>query len=91
MAALLSAGADALLVRSVGGEELAEVRRAVLPLRDPVRRFVTGEVPGIDPDIQPFFRDVLEIPANLDQALRGYVRAGGSLLAISGVHVVLQC
>jgi magnesium transporter len=45
--------------------EIAEVRRAVLPLRDPVRRFVTGEVPGIDDDIRPFFRDVLD---HLNQA-----------------------
>ena len=28
--------------------------------------------------------DVLEVPANLDQALRGYVRAGGSLLIAVG-------
>ena len=40
--------------------ELAEVRRAVLPLREPVRKFAAGEIPGIDPDIQPFFRDVLD-------------------------------
>lgn len=40
--------------------ELAEVRRAVLPLREPMRRFAAGEIPGIDPDIQPFFRDVLD-------------------------------
>lgn len=40
--------------------ELAEVRRAVLPLREPIRKFSSGEVPGIDPDIQPFFRDVLD-------------------------------
>jgi magnesium transporter len=40
--------------------ELAEVRRAVLPLRDPIRRFATAEVPDIDDDIKPFFRDVLD-------------------------------
>lgn len=40
--------------------ELAEVRRAVLPVREPMRRFAAGDVPGIDPDIQPFFRDVLD-------------------------------
>ena len=28
--------------------EIAEVRRAVLPLREPMRRFATGAVPGID-------------------------------------------
>ncbi|MCW2780789.1 MAG: corA [Marmoricola sp.] len=38
--------------------ELAEVRRAVLPLREPISRFATGTVPGIDPEAGPYFRDV---------------------------------
>ena len=38
--------------------ELAEVRRAVLPLRDPVNRFATGAVHGIDREAAPYFRDV---------------------------------
>jgi magnesium transporter len=38
--------------------ELAEVRRAVLPLREPVNRFVSGAVPGMDPEAGPYFRDV---------------------------------
>ncbi len=38
--------------------EIAEVRRAVIPLREPVRRFTAGIVPGIDPETAPFFRDV---------------------------------
>jgi magnesium transporter len=45
--------------------ELAEVRRAVMPLREPIRGFATGAVPMVDPDIQPFFRDVLD---HLNQA-----------------------
>jgi magnesium transporter len=40
--------------------ELAEARRAVFPLRDPMRRFATGAVPGIDEASAPFFRDVLD-------------------------------
>jgi magnesium transporter len=40
--------------------EIAEVRRAVLPLRDPMRRFAEGLVPGIAKDAGPFFRDVLD-------------------------------
>jgi len=38
--------------------ELAEVRRAVLPLREPMRRFTAGTVPGVLPEAGPFFRDV---------------------------------
>lgn len=40
--------------------ELAEVRRAVLPLRDPMGRFASGTVHGIDPDAAPYFRDVCD-------------------------------
>ncbi len=40
--------------------EIAEVRRAVLPLRDPMRRFASGIVPGVVPDSAPFFRDVAD-------------------------------
>lgn len=40
--------------------EIAEVRRAVAPLREPIRRFAAGELPGLDPKAQPFFRDVLD-------------------------------
>jgi magnesium transporter len=45
--------------------EIAEVRRAVMPLREPLRRFATGAVPGIEEHAAPFFRDVLD---HLNQA-----------------------
>ncbi len=38
--------------------EISEVRRAVLPLREPMRRFESGGVPHIHEDAAPFFRDV---------------------------------
>ena len=40
--------------------EIAEVRRAVLPLREPMHRFATGAVAGIEPESAPFFRDVAD-------------------------------
>lgn len=40
--------------------ELAEVRRAVLPLREPVRRLVAGEVAGVGEAESPYFRDVAD-------------------------------
>jgi magnesium transporter len=40
--------------------EIAEVRRAVLPLREPMRQAAHGNVPGMDPETAPFFRDVLD-------------------------------
>jgi magnesium transporter len=40
--------------------EIAEVRRAVLPLREPMKRFAAGVVRGIAPESAPFFRDVAD-------------------------------
>ncbi len=40
--------------------EISEVRRAVLPLREPMRRFASGTVPGVSADSAPFFRDVVD-------------------------------
>ncbi|WP_206055502.1 magnesium/cobalt transporter CorA [Nocardioides sp. GY 10127] len=45
--------------------EIAETRRAVMPLREPMRRFSTGAVTGISEEAGPFFRDVLD---HLNQA-----------------------
>ncbi len=45
--------------------EISEVRRAVLPLREPMRKFSDGLVPGIEREAGPFFRDVLD---HLNQA-----------------------
>lgn len=45
--------------------EIAEVRRAVFPLREPMRRFAEGRVEGADHESGPFFRDVLD---HLNQA-----------------------
>jgi magnesium transporter len=56
--------------------EIAEVRRAVLPLREPMRRFASGLVPGVEQEAAPFYRDVVdhlnqaaEVVDNLDQLL----------------------
>jgi magnesium transporter len=40
--------------------ELAEMRRAVNPLREPMKRFATGSVPFITQEASPFFRDVAD-------------------------------
>ena len=40
--------------------ELAEMRRAVMPLRDPMNRFTVGAVTGIHSDAGPYFRDVAD-------------------------------
>jgi magnesium transporter len=40
--------------------EIAEVRRAVMPLREPMRKFADGLVHGVEREAGPFFRDVLD-------------------------------
>ena len=40
--------------------ELAEMRRAVDPLREPMKRFATGSVPFVTQEAAPFFRDVAD-------------------------------
>ncbi|WP_193605818.1 magnesium/cobalt transporter CorA [Nocardioides dongkuii] len=49
--------------------EIAEVRRAVMPLRDPMDRFASGQVPGMDPETTPFFRDVADHVARAAEAV----------------------
>jgi magnesium transporter len=40
--------------------ELAEMRRAVNPLKEPMKRFATGSVPIVTQEAAPFFRDVAD-------------------------------
>jgi magnesium transporter len=51
--------------------EIAEARRAVLPLREPMRRFATGAVPGIAEESAPFFRDVLDHLTRVAESVDG--------------------
>ncbi|HEY0903091.1 MAG TPA: magnesium/cobalt transporter CorA [Marmoricola sp.] len=49
--------------------ELAEMRRAVQPLREPVHRFAAGAVGGIDPEAAPYFRDVADHLARVSETI----------------------
>jgi magnesium transporter len=49
--------------------ELAEMRRAVLPLRDPVNRFAAGAVRGVDPEAATYFRDVADHLARVAETI----------------------
>ena len=69
--------------------ELAEARRAVMPLREPINRFTTGVVTGIDPEAGPYFRDVGDHLArvsesidNLDQLLSAAFEAHMAQISI---------
>ncbi len=49
--------------------ELAEVRRAVMPLRAPINRFTDGTVRGIHADAGPYFRDVGDHLARISETI----------------------
>jgi magnesium transporter len=51
--------------------ELAEMRRAVMPLREPMNRFTTGSVSGIHGDAGPYFRDVGDHLARVAETIDG--------------------
>jgi magnesium transporter len=49
--------------------ELAEVRRAVNPLREPMKRFATASVPLVSQEAAPFFRDVADHVVRVSEAI----------------------
>lgn len=49
--------------------EIAEVRRAVLPLREPITRFASGAVRGVEEASAPFFRDVADHLARVTETV----------------------
>ena len=49
--------------------ELAEMRRAVLPLREPMNKMATGSVSGIHSDAGPYFRDVADHLARVAETI----------------------
>ena len=49
--------------------ELAEMRRAVLPLREPMTKFSNGAVTGIHRDAAPYFRDVADHLARVAETI----------------------
>jgi magnesium transporter len=51
--------------------ELAEMRRAVTPLKDPLARFAAGDVPHVHEDARPFYRDVLDHVVRVAETVDG--------------------
>jgi magnesium transporter len=54
--------------------EIAEFRRAVLPLATPLHRLAEGNVPGIDEAAAPYFRDVHDHVLRAADAIEGHDR-----------------
>ena len=49
--------------------EVAEMRRAVMPLKEPMRQLADGRVEGIDPEAAPYFADVYDHVARTAEAI----------------------
>ncbi len=49
--------------------EMMEMRRAVIPLKEPLRRLAQGLVPGVPQESAPFFRDVADHVTRVAEAL----------------------
>ena len=64
--------------------EIAEVRRAVLPLREPIRKFSQGHEPLVEEEAAPFFRDVLD---HLNQAAEVVDTLDGLLSTAFDAHL----
>ncbi len=64
--------------------EIAEVRRAVMPLREPMRRFASGSEQGIEDEAAPFFRDVAD---HLTRAAEGVDTLDGLLSTAFDAHL----
>jgi magnesium transporter len=64
--------------------ELAEMRRAVNPLREPMKRFATGSVPTVSQEAAPFFRDVAD---HLTRAAEGVDTMDGLLSTAFDAHL----
>lgn len=54
--------------------EIAEFRRAVLPLATPVQRLADGLVPGLDPAGEPYWRDVHDHVLRAIDSVEGHDR-----------------
>jgi magnesium transporter len=50
---------------------MAEMRRAVFPLKEPMRQLADGRVKGIDPEAAPYFADVYDHVARTAETIDG--------------------
>jgi magnesium transporter len=60
--------------------EIAEFRRAVLPLATPLQRLSEGDVPGVDEAAAPYFRDVHDHVLRAADAIEGHDRLLSDIL-----------
>jgi magnesium transporter len=67
--------------------EVAEFRRAVLPLAAPLARLAEGAVPGLDASTAPYFRDVHDHALRAADAIEGHDRLLSDVLQANVARV----
>ncbi|MDQ3104268.1 MAG: magnesium/cobalt transporter CorA [Actinomycetota bacterium] len=70
--------------------ELLEVRRAVVPLREPLARFVSDDVDEVGEDEIPFFRDVADHVARIAEAVDALDRTLDNVLSATMAQINLR-
>jgi magnesium transporter len=70
--------------------EVLEFRRAALPLAEPMERLSRGEVPFVDPEAQPFFRDVYDHVMRVTEQVGAYDDLVSGMLAANLAQVSVQ-
>ena len=70
--------------------EIAEMRRAVVPLKEPMRQFAEGAARGIDRETRPFFRDVYDHVARAAEAIDALDNLLSSALQAHLARITIQ-
>ena len=70
--------------------EVIEFRRGVLPLVKPLGQLASGEVPHVDPRMQPFFRDIADHVVRTSELIEGFDSLLGSVLSANLAQVGVQ-
>jgi magnesium transporter len=70
--------------------EIAEFRRAVLPLGMAVQRLAEGEVPGIQGEVLPYFRDVHDHVMRTADGIEGHDRLLSDILQADLARVAVR-
>jgi magnesium transporter len=67
--------------------EVLEFRRAVMPLAEPMERLSLGQVPFVDPEARPFFRDVYDHVMRVTELVEAYDDLVSGMLAANLAQV----
>ena len=79
---------------TVSREKVLEFARATLPLRAALRELAAADVPNIDPQLAPYFRDVADHAVRVGDQIEGFggsaKRSIGSKLLASQLEAMFE-